>query len=325
MDKKIRIGIVGYGNIGRGVEQAITKMPDMELAAIFSRRELLPTPSGVPCVPIAHATEWKNKIDVLVLCGGSATDLREQSPVFVKHFNIVDSFDTHAVIPEHFTAVDVAGQASDKVGVISVGWDPGLFSLTRLLMQSVLPDGDDYTFWGPGVSQGHSDALRHVPGVLDGKQYTMPVQLALDQIRSGKRPHLAPRQMHTRDCYVVAALGADKDSIEKNIKAMPNYFDGYDTTVTFMDETSFKAKHSAMPHGGFVLRAGSTSKNCDHVMELTLKMDSNPEFTSSILLAYARAAARLSREGQKGAFTAFDIAPAYLSPFSGEQMRKNLL
>ena len=325
MEKRIRVGIVGYGNMGRGAEQAVTKNHDMELVAIFSRRELPPSPSGVPTIALDKAADWKDKIDVLLLCGGSAQDLKTQTPDLVKNFNVVDSFDTHALIPEHFAAVDKVAQNSGKVGVISVGWDPGFFSLLRTLSQSFLPDGSDYTFWGPGVSQGHSDAIRRIPGVLDAKQYTMPVQLALDKVRSGKRPQLTTRQKHTRECFVVAAQNADKALIEKTIKEMPNYFDEYDTTVTFMEQADFNDKHAKMPHGGFVFRTGSTSEKNNHVIELTLKLDSNPEFASSIMLAYARAAYRLNKEGRKGALTAFDIAPAYLSALSNEDLRKNLL
>ncbi len=325
MKKNIRIGIVGYGNIGRSVEQAVAKSPDMELVAVFSRRELPALPSGAPCIHLKDAIAWKDKVDVLVMCGGSATDLGEQSPEFVKNFNIVDSFDTHAVICEHFATVDKAAKPAGKVGIISVGWDPGFFSLTRLFSQSFLPDGEDYTFWGPGVSQGHSDAIRRIPGVVDAKQYTVPIQLALDKVRSGKRPQLSARQKHTRDCYVVAAEGADKALIEKTIKEMPNYFDEYDTTVTFLDKETFAAKHAAMPHGGFVFRTGSSAPNVNHIIELTLKLDSNPDFTAGVLVAYARAAHRLNCEGKNGAFTPFDVAPAYLSPLSGEELRRNLL
>lgn len=326
----IRIGILGYGNLGRGVECAIKQNPDMELAAVFTRRapeSVRIQTQGVPVCRIEDAVQMQDKIDVMILCGGSATDLPVQTPEFVQYFNVIDSFDTHAKIPEHFTAVDEAAKKSGKVGIISCGWDPGMFSLNRLYANAVLPQGKDYTFWGKGVSQGHSDAIRRIEGVADARQYTIPVDEALASVRAGENPELTTRQKHTRECFVVAQEGADKARIEEEIKTMPNYFDEYDTTVHFISEEEMKRDHSGIPHGGFVIRSGKTGWNEEfgNVIEYSLKLDSNPEFTSSVILAYARAAYRLNQEGQSGCKTAFDIAPAYLSAQSGEELRAHLL
>ncbi len=326
----IRIGILGYGNLGRGVECAIHQNKDMELAAVFTRREpasvSILTDTAAVC-NVADMESWRNKIDVMILCGGSATDLPTQTPECVKYFNVIDSFDTHARIPEHFANVDAAARASGHVGIISVGWDPGLFSLNRLYGNAILPEGKDYTFWGKGVSQGHSDAIRRIEGVKNAKQYTIPVESALAAVRSGDNPELSTRQKHTRECYVVLEPGADAAKVEEEIKTMPNYFADYDTTVHFISEEELLANHSGIPHGGFVLRSGVTGRNKEnkHLIEYSLKLDSNPEFTSSVLLAYARAAHRLSKEGQSGCKTVFDIAPAYLSEKSGEELRASML
>lgn len=326
----IKIGILGYGNLGRGVECAIRQNDDMELVAVFTRRE----PSSVSILTktaavcnIAEVAEWKDKIDVMILCGGSATDLPEQTPEYAKYFNVVDSFDTHAKIPEHFANVDKEAKAHGTIGIISVGWDPGMFSLNRLYASAVLPEGKDYTFWGKGVSQGHSDAIRRIEGVKNAKQYTIPVEEALEEVRLGTNPELTTRQKHTRECFVVLEDGADAVKVEEEIKTMPNYFADYDTTVHFISEEELQTKHSGIPHGGFVFRSGVTGweKENKHLIEYRLKLDSNPEFTSSILVAYARAAHKLSKEGQSGCKTVFDIAPAYLSPKSGEQLRKEML
>lgn len=327
---KIRIGIMGYGNLGRGIESAIKQNSDTELVAVFTRRDPKTVKIQTEGVKVYHADEaiaHKDEIDVLMLCGGSATDLPKQTPEFVKYFNVVDSFDTHAKIPEHFEAVNKAAVESGKVGIISVGWDPGMFSLNRLYGNVILVDGKDYTFWGKGVSQGHSDAVRRVEGVKDAKQYTVPVESALDAVRSGKNPELSTRDKHTRVCYVVAEEGADLARIENEIKTMPNYFADYDTTVHFITEEELKRDHSGIPHGGFVIRSGKTGINGEHnnIIEYSLKLDSNPEFTTSVLLAYARAAVRMNKEGAKGAKTVFDIPPAYLSPKSGAELRKELL
>ncbi len=327
---KIRIGIMGYGNLGRGTELAVAAAPDMELAAVFSRRD----PSrvhllteGVPVVPSSEAAAWKDKIDVLVVCGGSATDLPVQTPAMAALFNVVDSFDTHANIPAHFARVDEAARSSGKIGIISVGWDPGMFSLNRLYANCILPCGSDYTFWGRGVSQGHSDAIRRIPGVLDARQYTVPVQAAMDAVRSGSNPQLTTRQKHTRECYVVAAEGADRDAIRRAIVTMPNYFADYDTTVTFISQEELDRDHKGIPHGGFVIRTGSTGANGEtkHVIEYSLKLGSNPEFTTSVLCAYARAAYRLAAKGECGARTVFDIPPALLSPMDGDYLRAHML
>lgn len=326
----IRIGILGYGNLGRGVECAVRQNPDMELAAVFTRRN----PSEVSILTreaavcsISEAEEWKGKIDVMILCGGSATDLPEQTPKFAGIFNVVDSFDTHARIPEHFASVDQAAKEGGTVGIISVGWDPGMFSLNRMYANAILPEGKDYTFWGKGVSQGHSDAIRRISGVKNAKQYTIPVEAALESVRSGEEPELTTRQKHTRECFVVLEEGADPAKIEEEIKTMPNYFADYDTTVHFISEEELQKNHSGIPHGGFVIHSGKTGwdQENNHVIEYSLKLDSNPEFTASVIVAFARAAYRLSQEGQKGCKTVFDIAPAYLSPKSGEELRKRLL
>ena len=326
----IRIGILGYGNLGRGVECAIKQNPDMELAAVFTRRapeSVRIQTQGVPVCRIEDAVQMQDKIDVMILCGGSATDLPVQTPEFVQYFNVIDSFDTHAKIPEHFTAVDEAAKKSGKVGIMSCGWDPGMFSLNRLYANAVLPQGKDYTFWGKGVSQGHSDAIRRIEGVADARQYTIPVDEALASVRAGENPELTTRQKHTRECFVVAQEGADKARIEEEIKTMPNYFDEYDTTVHFISEEEMKRDHSGIPHGGFVIRSGKTGWNEEfgNVIEYSLKLDSNPAFTSSILVAFARAAYRLAEEGQSGCRTVFDIAPAYLSAKSGEELRRTML
>ena len=323
----IKIGVVGYGNLGKGVENAVKFNKDIELVAIFTRREpaKLKVSSNTKVFSVDDIEQWKDKIDVLVLCGGSATDLVLQTPKYAKMFNVVDSFDTHARIPEHFNNVDKVAKASKTVAIISVGWDPGLFSLNRMLGNVFLPHGKDYTFWGKGVSQGHSDAIRRIPGVKNAKQYTIPVNSALEAVRSGKEPNLTTRQKHIRECFVVAEEGADKNKIEQAIKTMPNYFDEYDTTVNFISENEFNKNHSGMAHGGFVIRSGKTSQNTNHLIEFSIKLDSNPEFTSSILVAYARAAHRLSNEGQYGCKTIFDIAPTYLSQKSSEELIKILL
>ncbi|MDO4976898.1 MAG: diaminopimelate dehydrogenase [Eubacteriales bacterium] len=326
----IRIGILGYGNLGRGVECAIRQNDDMELVAVFSRRNpetvSILTETAAVC-SVNDIADWKDKIDVLILCGGSATDLPVQTPEYVKMFNVIDSFDTHARIPEHFANVDAAAKETGHVGIISVGWDPGMFSLNRLYANCILPEGSDYTFWGKGVSQGHSDALRRIEGVKNAKQYTIPVDSALEAVRSGSNPELTTREKHTRECFVVLEEGADAARIENEIKTMPNYFSDYDTTVHFISEEELLANHSGIPHGGFVIRTGSTGWNKEnkHVIEYSLKLDSNPEFTSSVLIAYARAAYRLSTEGQTGCKTVFDIAPAYLSPKSGDELRAKML
>lgn len=326
----IKIGILGYGNLGRGVECAVKHNPDMELAAVFTRRDKnslnILTPGAAVC-SVAEAESMKDKIDVMILCGGSATDLPVQTPEFARNFNVVDSFDTHAKIPEHFEAVDAAAKEGGKVGIISVGWDPGMFSLNRLYGNAVLPGGNDYTFWGRGVSQGHSDAIRRVEGVKDARQYTVPVEEALKAVRNGENPELTTRQKHTRECYVVAEEGADLKRIEEEIVSMPNYFADYDTTVHFISEEELMRDHKGIPHGGFVIRTGRTGWEDEnsHVVEYSLKLDSNPEFTASVIVAYARAAYRLSQEGAVGCKTVFDIAPAYLSPLSGEELRKHLL
>ena len=326
----IKIGILGYGNLGRGVECAVKQNDDMELVAVFTRRNpedvKILTETAVVC-NVADVEDWKDKIDVMIICGGSATDLPKQTPVYAKMFNVIDSFDTHARIPEHFANVDAAAKEGGHVGIISVGWDPGMFSLNRLYANAILPDGNDYTFWGKGVSQGHSDAIRRVEGVKDGKQYTIPVEAALEAVRNGENPELTTRQKHTRECFVVLEEGADAAKVEEEIKTMPNYFSDYDTTVHFISEEELKANHSGIPHGGFVLRSGKTGWDGEnkHLIEYSLKLDSNPEFTSSVLIAYARAAFRLASEGQIGCKTVFDIAPAYLSAKSGEELRKHML
>ena len=326
----IRIGIMGYGNLGRGVELAVQKNSDMELVAVFTRREpgsLKIQTEGVPVVSADDAEQWQGKIDVLILCGGSATDLPWQAPLFAQWFNIVDSFDTHATIARHFKDVDDGARKGGHVGIISVGWDPGLFSLARLYAQTVLPDGADYTFWGRGVSQGHSDAIRRIDGVLDARQYTVPIESAVEAARSGENPELTTREKHLRECYVVAEEGADLAAIEEAIKTMPNYFADYDTTVTFISQDELLAKHAGLPHGGSVIRSGVTglSGEFGDTIEFSLKLDSNPYFTGSVLAAVARAACRMHAAGQTGARTMFDIAPAWLSPLSPEELRAHVL
>lgn len=323
----IRIGILGYGNLGKGVENSITQNPDMELVAVFTRRSpnsLKIASQNVPVISIDNIIDWKDKIDVLILCGGSATDLPEQTPEYVKYFNVVDSFDTHAKIPEHFANVDKNAQESGKLGIISIGWDPGLFSINRAYAGAILPVGKDYTFWGKGVSQGHSDAIRRITGVKNAKQYTIPKDEALTAVRSGTNPDLTTREKHLRECFVVLEDGADAKAIENEIKTMPNYFADYDTIVNFISEEEFTKNHSGIAHGGFVIRSGNTSSN-KHIIEYSLKLDSNPEFTSSVLVAYARAAYRLSNEGKKGCLTALDIAPAYLSAQDHKTLISTLL
>ena len=326
----IKIGILGYGNLGRGVECAVKQNPDMELVAVFTRRAPETVSILTENAAVCHVDDienWKDKIDVLILCGGSATDLPVQTPQYAKMFNVIDSFDTHARIPEHFANVDASAKEAGKVGIISVGWDPGMFSLNRMYANAILPVGNDYTFWGKGVSQGHSDAIRRVEGVKDGKQYTIPVEAALEAVRAGKNPELTTREKHIRECFVVLEEGADPAKVEEAIKTMPNYFADYDTTVHFISEEELKKNHSGIPHGGFVLRSGKTGWNEEnsHIIEYSLKLDSNPEFTSCVIVAYARAAYRLNAEGQSGCKTVFDIAPAYLSAQSGEELRAHLL
>jgi len=324
----MKIGILGYGNLGRGVELAVKKNPDVELAAVFTRRNpagvKINTPN-VPVVKVDDAASWADKIDVMILCGGSATDLPEQTPKFAKMFNVVDSFDTHAKIPAHFENVNAAAESSNHVAIISVGWDPGLFSLARAYSNAILPGGKDYTFWGRGVSQGHSDAIRRIKGVKNAKQYTVPIETALEAVRSGSNPELTTRQKHLRECYVVLEEGADAAEVEREIKTMPNYFADYDTTVNFISEDELIKNHGGLAHGGFVIRTGQTGENHKHVVEFNLKLDSNPEFTANVLVAYARAAHRLSVEGKRGCMTVLDIPPAYLSPVDGATLRKTLL
>lgn len=326
---KIRVAIMGYGNLGKGIECAIRQNEDMELVAVFTRRapETVKTLTNVPIYAADKAPEMKDDIDVLMLCGGSATDLPKQTAEYAKYFNVIDSFDTHAKIPEHFEQVNAAAAESGKVAMISVGWDPGMFSLNRLYANAILRDGSDYTFWGKGVSQGHSDAIRRIAGVKNAKQYTIPVESALEAVRNCENPVLTTRQKHTRECFVVAEEGADLARIEQEIKTMPNYFAEYDTTVHFISEEELQRDHAGIPHGGFVLRTGKTGLQGEHnhVIEYSLKLDSNPEFTACVLTAYARAAFRMNQEGQKGCKTVFDVAPAYLSPMSPEEMRSKLL
>lgn len=326
----IRIGILGYGNLGRGVECAVKHNPDMELKAVFTRRapeSVKILTEGAEVYHVDEAVKRKDEIDVLILCGGSATDLPVQTPEYAQYFNVVDSFDTHAKIPEHFAAVDAAAKKGGKVAMISVGWDPGMFSLNRLYANAILPGGKDYTFWGKGVSQGHSDAVRRIAGVVDARQYTIPVEKALEAVRNGENPELSTREKHTREVFVVAEEGADKARIEEEIKTMPNYFDEYDTTVHFVSEEEMKKDHAGLPHGGFVIRTGKTGWEDEHshVIEYSLKLDSNPEFTSSVICAYARAAYRMSKEGQTGCKTVFDVAPAYLSSQTAEELRAHML
>ncbi len=326
----LRIGILGYGNLGRGVECAVKNASDMELAAVFTRRDPASVrirTAGVPVVSADEAEKWKDRIDVLILCGGSATDLPVLTPKYAKLFDVIDSFDTHARIPEHFAAVDGAAKATGHLAMISVGWDPGLFSLNRVYAQSILENGKDYTFWGKGVSQGHSDAVRRIEGVKNAKQYTCPVESALEAVRSGANPELTTRQKHTREVFVVAEPGADLARIEREIKTMPNYFADYDTFVHFVDEEEFAKNHSGLAHGGFVIRTGKTGWENEngHVIEYSLKLDSNPEFTTCVLIAYARALSRMKAEGRTGCLTVLDVPPAYLSAMSGEELRAHCL
>ncbi len=327
---KTKIGIIGYGNLGRGVELAVKETGDMELAAVFTRRDPKSVNIVTPSVPVVSSEkllEYKDEIDVLIICGGSATDLPGQTPEYAKAFNVIDSFDTHANIPQHFANVDMAAKASGRVAFISVGWDPGMFSLARVYSNAILPGGKDYTFWGPGLSQGHSDAIRRIKGVADARQHTIPVKEALEAVRRGEAPGLTTGQKHTRVCYVVAEEGADKARIEKEIKEMPNYFADYDTTVNFISQEELNEKYSGMGHGGFVFRSGRTGKNHEnnHVIEYSLKLDSNPEFTASVLVAYARAAKRLYDAGESGCKTVFDVAPALLCEQTPEELRAHLL
>ncbi len=326
----IGIGILGYGNLGRGVECAVKQNPDMELRGVFTRRppeSISLLTKGVKAYCVEEAKNWKEKIDVMILCGGSATDLPTQTKEFVKNFHVVDSFDTHANIPAHFEEVDKAAKEGGKIGIISCGWDPGMFSLNRLYAETILPIGKEYTFWGKGVSQGHSDAIRRIEGVKDARQYTIPVEEALHSVRNGENKELTPRQKHMRECYVVLHENGDKERIEREIVTMPNYFADYDTRVHFISEEELKRDHMGIPHGGFVIRSGRTGweEENAHLIEYSLKLDSNPEFTSSVLVAYARAAYRLAKEGQKGCKTVLDIPPAYLSPKTGEELRSCLL
>ncbi len=324
----IKIGIYGYGNLGRGVEEAIKQNSDMELVAVFSRRDPAQVTINTPTakvLKVEDAEKYINDIDVMILCGGSATDLPVQTPQMAKMFNVIDSFDTHAKIPEHFENVDKVAKESGKTAIISVGWDPGMFSLNRLYADAILPVGETYTFWGKGVSQGHSDAIRRIDGVLDARQYTIPIDKALDAVRSGVNPALTTREKHLRECFVVAEDGADLNRIENEIKTMPNYFADYDTTVHFITSEELKRDHSGIPHGGFVIRSGKTGNGNNHIIEYSLKLDSNPEFTASVITAYARAAYRMNKEGISGCKTVFDVAPSYLSIKENSQLRKELL
>ncbi len=325
----MKAAILGYGNLARGIESAILQAPDIELVAVFSRRDPagIKTVTNVPVYSVNDILNYKDEIDVLFLCGGSATDLPKQTPEYAKYFNVIDSFDTHANIPQHFAAVDASAKEAGKVAMISCGWDPGMFSLNRLYANAILPEGNDYTFWGKGVSQGHSDAVRRIKGVKNAKQYTIPVESALERVRACENPDLTTREKHTRECFVVAEEGADLAKIEEEIKTMPNYFADYDTTIHFISEEEFNRDHSEIPHGGFVFRTGVTGfeKEHKHVIEYNLKLDSNPEFTGSVLTAFGRAVYRMYKEGMTGCKTVFDVAPAYLSPLSGEELRAHLL
>lgn len=326
---KIKVAILGYGNLGRGVESAVSTSDDMELVAVFTRRDpkTVITKTDVPVYNVNEALNMKDSIDVMIICGGSAKDLPEQTPDMAKHFNVIDSFDTHANIPAHFDNVNRASLDGDKISLISAGWDPGMFSINRLISQAILPNGNDYTFWGRGVSQGHSDAIRRIPGVVDARQYTVPVESSIEAVRNGENPQLSTRDKHTRECYVVAEDGADLDSIREAIVTMPNYFADYNTTVNFISQDELNKYHSGIPHGGMVLRSGTTGFNNEHhhIIEYKLTLDSNPEFTSSVIVAYARAIHRMFVDGMRGCKTVFDVAPAYLHPASPEELRKNLL
>ena len=324
----IRIGIYGYGNLGKGAEAAIKKNSDMELVAVFTRRnpkDLVIATEGVEVVASSDILKYKDKIDVLVLAGGSATDLPKMTPMLVENFNVIDSFDTHANIPAHFKNVNEAALKSGHVGFISCGWDPGMFSLNRAIMNAILPDGKDYTFWGKGVSQGHSDAIRRIEGVIDARQYTIPVEEALEAVRSGKNPDLTTREKHKRECFVVAKDPKEYARIEREIKEMPNYFSDYDTTVHFISQEELKKNHNGIPHGGFVIRSGETSNGVNHVIEYSLKLDSNPEFTGSVLIAYARAVYRMAKRGEVGAKTVFDVAPKDIQTVSYEELLAHTL
>lgn len=326
----MKIGILGYGNLGKGVESAVRQNSDVELAVVFTRRnpaDIKLKTDNIPVVSVDEIEKWQGKIDVLIICGGSATDLPVQTPKYAKMFNVIDSFDTHAKIPQHFENVDKSAKETNHLGLISVGWDPGLFSLNRMYANAILPEGNDYTFWGKGVSQGHSDAIRRIKGVKDARQYTVPVPEALERVKNGESPVLSTREKHTRECYVVLEDGADAKFVEKEIVTMPNYFDEYDTTVNFISEEELIKKHSGIPHGGFVIRNGKTGfdKEHTHTIQYSLRLDSNPEFTSSALVAFARAVNRMAKEGRTGCITIFDIAPAYLSPKSGEELRRTML
>ena len=324
----VRLGILGYGNLGKGVELAVRQNPDMELVAVYSRRDpetVNVATEGLPVRPAAALESGNEPIDVLIICGGSATDLPKQTPHYASLYNVVDSFDTHARIPEHFAAVDEAARSAGNAALISCGWDPGLFSLNRLMGNCILPDGADYTFWGKGISQGHSDAIRRIEGVADAKQYTIPIESALEEVRSGSNPELTAREKHLRECFVVLKEGADAAEVERQIVTMPNYFDEYDTTVHFISQEELDRDHSAMPHGGFVLRSGQTASGKNMLIEYSLKLESNPEFTSCVLVSYARAVARLNAEGKSGAHTVFDVPPAYLSALDGAELRAHLL
>jgi len=326
MNNKIKIAILGYGNLGKGVELSISKNQDMDLIAVFSRRDPKNIKTlGTPVYSIDNILDFKDKIDVLILCGGSKDDLPIQGPKFVENFNVVDSYDNHAKIPEYFTSVDKVAIKSKKIGMISIGWDPGMFSINRLFGEALLPDGETYTFWGKGLSQGHSDAIRRVEGVKTGVQYTIPSQKAMDEVRSGSRPTLSVKDKHKRECFVVLKDGADAKKVEIEIKTMPNYFEPYDTTVHFISQEEFDTNHTKMPHGGFVIRSGNSSSNINQVIEYSLKLDSNPEFTSSVLVAYARATYRLNQKGEFGAKTCFDVAPSLLSIKSNQELIKELL
>ena len=328
MTEQIRSGIVGYGNLGRGVENALTRCPDMRLVGIFSRRNpasLQPLGANTAVLPLDDIDQFSDKVDVLILCGGSKDDLPEQGPALAARFNTVDSFDTHAKVPEYFTAVDDAARAAQRTAMISIGWDPGLFSLNRLFGEAILPEGETYTFWGKGLSQGHSDAIRRVAGVRAGVQYTLPSEQAIERVRSGEQPQLSTREKHVRQCFVVLEDDADAKTVKQTIVTMPDYFADYDTEVNFISEAELKLNHNTMPHGGFVIRSGNTGDTTNQVMEFSLKLDSNPEFTASVLVAYARAAYRLNRKGQYGAHTVLDVAPGLLSPKDGAQLRKELV
>ena len=324
----IRVGIYGYGNLGRGIEAAIKKNKDMELLYVFTRRnpsDLVVNTKGCSVVSAKDVLDYKDKIDILAIAGGSATDLPEMTPALAKHFNVIDSFDTHANIKMHYDNVNKAAKETNHAAFISCGWDPGMFSLNRCIMQAILPDGKDYTFWGKGVSQGHSDAIRRIEGVIDARQYTIPIDEALEAVRSGSNPELTTRQKHRRECYVVAKDPKDYDRIEKEIKEMPNYFSDYDTTVHFITLEELKKNHNGIPHGGFVIRSGSTSDGCNHVVEYSLKLDSNPEFTGSVIVAYIRALYRMAKRGEVGCFTVFDVCPKDIQTASYDELLAHTL